>query len=133
MINMRLFVCLLFVGLIGRAEEPVVATTLRPFVVKEAAVAMKKAPVTVTASHSPRSAGGRHDFFSEGDYWWPDPVSADSPYIQKDGQTNPDNFVQHRLAMIRCSRIVGALASAYVLTGEDRYVTQALRHARAWF
>ena len=22
---------------------------------------------------SPRSPGGRHDFFSEGDYWWPDP------------------------------------------------------------
>src|SRR5512146_3253032 len=42
-------------------------------------------PVTVTASHSPRSAGGEHDFFSEGDYWWPDPANPDGPYIQKDG------------------------------------------------
>lgn len=85
---------------------------LRPAVLKEAAAAMKAAPETVTASHSPRSTGGPHDFFSEGDYWWPNPASADSPYIQKDGQTNSDNFVQHRLAMIRFSRIMGALGSA---------------------
>jgi hypothetical protein len=30
-------------------------------------------PVTVTAAHSDRSAGGLHDYFSEGDYEWPDP------------------------------------------------------------
>jgi len=29
-------------------------------------------PITVTANHSPRSAGGLHDYFSQGDYWWPD-------------------------------------------------------------
>ena len=33
---------------------------------------LREDPVTVTASSSPRSAGGKHDFFSEGDYWWPD-------------------------------------------------------------
>jgi hypothetical protein len=31
---------------------------------------LREQPVTVTASRSPRSAGGPHDFFSEGDYWW---------------------------------------------------------------
>jgi hypothetical protein len=41
-----------------------------------------QAPVTVTASASPRSAGGKHDFFSEGDYWWPDPANPGGPYIQ---------------------------------------------------
>jgi hypothetical protein len=110
-----------------------VVDTLRASIMQEAAAAMKEAPVTVTAAHSPRSAGGLHDFFSEGDYWWPNPASPDSPYIQKDGQTNPANFTAHRLAMIRFSRIVGALASAYILTGNSRYVIQALRHARAWF
>jgi hypothetical protein len=47
--------------------------------------------------------------------------------------TNPDNFVAHRLAMIRFSRIVGALASAYILTRDARYATHALMHCRAWF
>jgi hypothetical protein len=32
-------------------------------------------PITITSASSPRSAGGRHDFFSEGDYWWPDPAN----------------------------------------------------------
>src|ERR1035441_3868071 len=31
-------------------------------------------PITITASNSPRSHGGKHDYFSEGDYWWPDPT-----------------------------------------------------------
>src|SRR5215469_9569532 len=30
---------------------------------------LKDKPETVTAAHSPRSTGGQHDFFSEGDYW----------------------------------------------------------------
>jgi hypothetical protein len=30
----------------------------------------------IAAAHSDRSAGGSHDYFSEGDYWWPDPRSA---------------------------------------------------------
>jgi hypothetical protein len=110
-----------------------VTATLRQQVMQEAAWALLQAPVTVTAQTSPRSTGGKHDFFSEGDYWWPNPKNADSPYIQKDGMTNPDNFVAHRLAMIRLSKIVGALASAYKLTGDEKYVTAAMKHCRAWF
>src|SRR5215218_2923584 len=110
-----------------------VEETLRKQVMEEAAWALQQEPIAVTAQTSPRSAGGKHDFFSEGDYWWPNPVSADSPYIQKDGMTNPDNFVAHRHAMIRLSKIVGALASAYILTANEKYVQQALKHCKAWF
>ena len=90
-------------------------------------------PITITATSSPRSAGGRHDFFSEGDYWWPDPANPDGPYIRRDGETNPDNFVGHRHAMVRLSLQVPALAAAWKLTGERRYADHALRHLRAWF
>ncbi|HXK07238.1 MAG TPA: alginate lyase family protein, partial [Verrucomicrobiae bacterium] len=61
----------------------------RPRVLKAAAKYLDEPPVTVTAASSPRSAGGRHDFFSEGDYWWPDPKNPDGPYIQRDGMSNP--------------------------------------------
>src|SRR5438874_1096943 len=90
-------------------------------------------PVTVTAASSPRSAGGKHDFFSEGDYWWPDPKNPDGPYIQRDGMTNPDNFVEHRHAMVRLSLIVPALAAAYKFTHDHKYADHAARHLRAWF
>src|SRR6188474_1652022 len=82
-------------------------------VLKAADGYLKEEPVTVTAASSPRSAGGKHDFFSEGDYWWPDPANPDGPYIQKDGMTNPDNFVAHRHAMVRMSRIVASLTAAW--------------------
>lgn len=108
-------------------------TLLKPLVLKDASWAMQQKPITVTANYCPRSAGGIHDFFSEGDYWWPNPVSPDSPYIQKDGMSNPNNFVAHRHAMIRFSQIVGDLASAYKITGESKYVRQAILHVKAWF
>jgi hypothetical protein len=110
-----------------------VLKTLRKQILQEADWALQQTPVTVTAQSSSRSAGGKHDFFSEGDYWWPNPQSPDSPYVQRDGMTNPDNFVAHRHAMIRLSQIVGALASAYQLTGDEKYVAQVLQHCKAWF
>jgi hypothetical protein len=94
---------------------------------------LKEAPVTITAASSPRSAGGRHDFFSEADYWWPDPANPGGPYIQRDGLTNPDNFVAHRRAMVRLSLQLPALAAAWRLTRDQRYAVHAARHARAWF
>jgi hypothetical protein len=131
-----LFCCTVFC--LSATAQPAVFTkravqVLRADVLKEAAEAMKEEPVTVTASHSPRSAGSKHEFFSEGDYWWPNPLSADSPYVQRDGLTNPDNFVAHRKAVIRFSRISGALASAYTLTHDTKYVRQLMKHCRAWF
>jgi hypothetical protein len=90
-------------------------------------------PITVTAATSPRSASGPHDFFSEGDYWWPDPQNPDGPYIQRDGMSNPDNFVEHRRAMIRLSLIVPALAAAWKITKQRKYSDHAALHLRAWF
>jgi len=122
-----------FKGVPAQGFRTEVVSTLRASVLAEAAAAMKERPITVTAAHSERSAGGPHDFFSEADYYWPNPASPDSPYVNRDGQSNPNNFVAHRLAMIRLSRLVGALGSAWLLTHDDRYVRQALDHCRAWF
>lgn len=102
-------------------------------ILEDAAWALEQQPVTITAYPCPRSEGGIHDFYSEGDYWWPDPENPEGPYIRRDGESNPDNFVSHRVVMIRFSRIVGALASAYLLTGDQRYAEHAVLHLRAWF
>ncbi len=106
---------------------------LRKEIISRADNLLPEKPVTVTSFVSKRSAGGIHDFYSEGDYWWPDPANPDGPYFQRDGMTNPDNFVDHRKAMIRLSQIVGSLASAYKITGNEKYVKQAFIHLKAWF
>ncbi|TCC89080.1 alginate lyase [Pedobacter frigiditerrae] len=136
----RWFTFILFLSVIGTSNDVVaqsyaneVAKTLKKQILSEAAWAIKQEAITVTAQSSSRSAGGKHDFFSEGDYWWPDPQNPTGPYIQKDGLTNPEIFVAHRLAMIRFSRIIGAFASAYKLTGEKKYAIAAVVHLKAWF
>ncbi|MDB4893530.1 MAG: Alginate lyase [Gemmatimonadetes bacterium] len=94
---------------------------------------LREQPVTITDVRAERSAGGVHDFYSEGDYWWPDPSDSTKPYIRRDGETNPANFEAHRNAMRRLSQIVPALVAAYEITGDGRYARQAIAHLRAWF
>jgi hypothetical protein len=94
---------------------------------------LNEPPRTVTADVSPRSPGTAHDFYSEGDYWWPDPDNPDGQYIRRDGETNPDNFVAHRHAMVALSDIIATLTSAYLLTGEQDYAEHAIRHLSSWF
>ncbi len=90
-------------------------------------------PDTIPDHPSPKSPGGPHDFFSEADYFWPNPKNPDGPYINRDGESNPDNFNDHRKAMIRLSLCVPALAAAYLLTRSKSYANAAAAHLRAWF
>jgi hypothetical protein len=95
--------------------------------------ALAEKPITLTASHSARSEGGPHDYFSEGDYWWPDPKNPNGPYIRRDGMSNPDNFNDHREALIRLSLLVPQLTAAWLLTHDSKYAVHAVEHLRAWF
>jgi hypothetical protein len=106
---------------------------LRTEIIARADKVLYEKPVTITSFYCDRSAGGIHDFYSEGDYWWPDPENPEGPYIQRDGMSNPANFTEHRKAMVRLSQITGMLASAYKITGDEKYVRQAFLHLSAWF
>jgi hypothetical protein len=53
--------------------------------------------------------------------------------VQRDGVSNPGNFLEHRNALMRLSVQVPALAAAWSLTREARYANHAGRHLRAWF
>lgn len=94
---------------------------------------LSQPPITVTAYSSPRSHGGKHDYFSEGDYWWPDPKNPGGPYIRRDGFSNPANFNSDREALIRLSLQVPALTAAWLITRDKRYARHAALHLSAWF
>jgi beta-galactosidase len=96
--------------------------------------ALNTAPIALTQYKARYSEGGPHDFYSNGDYWWPDPDKEDGlPYIQRDGQSNPDNFSEHRLALRRMRNAVASLAAAYVITDENRYADKAVSLLKAFF
>jgi len=94
---------------------------------------LKEQPKTITSVRASRSTGGLHDYFSEGDYWWPDPKNPNGPYIRRDGESNPANFTAHRELMIRLSIQMPALTAAWLLTKKREYADHAIAHLRAWF
>ena len=103
-----------------------VAAIDRERILKAATAALRCEPITITKFRARLSEGGLNDFYSNGDYWWPDPSKPDGlPYIRRDGESNPDNFSQHRLALRELRDNVAALAAAYKITGQDRYATKA--------
>ncbi|HJZ79700.1 MAG TPA: alginate lyase family protein, partial [Pyrinomonadaceae bacterium] len=128
-----LIVWVLATSTVVAQAKPDVAAIDHQRILKAANQYLSEKPITITSSSSPRSAGGGHDFFSEADYWWPDPQNPGGPYIQRDGMSNPDNFVEHRRALMRLSVQVPALVAAWKLTKDRRYASQAATHLRAWF
>ena len=110
-----------------------VAAIDRGRILAAATAALALQPITITAFHAELSEGGPNDFYSNGDYWWPDPANPNGPYIQRDGMSNPDNFTDHRRYLMRLSVQVPALVAAWKITKDARYAEQAARHLRAWF
>lgn len=116
----------------GEAYQ-LVAQTDRERILKAASACMALEPLTITAFPSSRSPGGIHDYFSQADYFWPDPKNPDGPYVNRDGQSNPANFNDHRKAMIALSIQMPALSAAWLLTSDRKYGERACEYLRAWF
>jgi hypothetical protein len=110
-----------------------VARTDRHRILEAADKYLLQSPVTITAFPTKRSAGGLHDFYSQADYFWPNPADPNGPYINRDGQSNPDNFNEHRKVMVALSIEMPTLTAAWLLTGDRRYGALACDHLRAWF
>jgi hypothetical protein len=124
----------------GQSHQPaasdayrLVAETDRERILSAAEKCVSQTPLTITAFPAARSAGGLHDFYSQADYFWPDPKNPNGPYINRDGQSNPENFDDHRRVMVALSKQMPALTAAWLLTADKRYGRRAADHLRAWF
>jgi hypothetical protein len=120
------------------AAEPATAIDVaaidRARILKAAQAALAIEPITITKFRAPLSEGGPNDFYSNGDYWWPDPAKTNGlPYIRRDGQSNPDNFTKHRRCVMQMRDAVAALGAAYQVTRDDRYAAKASELLRVFF
>jgi hypothetical protein len=103
---------------------------------KEANAALTHRRYSVVDKTLSPASGDKHDFFSFGPYWWPDPAKTDGlPYIRKDGVHNPASSTDgtDSTRMGKFSHDVTVLALAWYFTGEQKYALKAGELSRAWF
>ena len=121
----------------AQASSNLVATVARldrGRILRLADEALQLKPPAITDHIATNSAGGRHDFFSQADYAWPNPTNQSGlPYVGRDGESNPNVFGDHRMAMRRMKDAVAALAAAYALTGDDQYARKAGEFIKVFF
>jgi hypothetical protein len=111
-----------------------VAAMDRERILNAAEAALKLEPISVTKFRAKLSEGGPHDFYSNGDYWWPNPETTNGlPYVQRDGQSNPGNFIAHRQCVMGLRDAVAALGAAYKISGKDRFAAKAAELLRVFF
>ena len=79
--------------------------------------------------------GDKHDYMSQGPYWWPDPSKPDGkPYIRKDGQRNPEiNGITDHDQLHDLTVDTELLALAYYFTKREKYAQYAARLLQNWF
>ena len=96
--------------------------------------ALDLTPVHITDVLPPEARCKRGDYYSNGEYWWPDPDQPDGlPYIRRDGYENPDSFKTHRRSMRAVAGASAALTMGYRLTGKTDYANAALRWLHEFF
>ena len=103
---------------------------------QRADAALQHGPYTVVDKRKTPASGDKHDYYSIGPYWWPDPSKrSGEPYIRRDGRFNPerDGPEFDTADLDAMSSDVEALGLAYFYTDDKRYANQAAMLLRAWF
>ncbi|MDD2798595.1 MAG: alginate lyase family protein [Bacteroidales bacterium] len=103
-------------------------------IIRDADKALNKTIATVMDKGLAPTSGDKHDYFSSGRYWWPDPSKPDGlPYIRKDGVVNREIDNLDRAPLGAMARSVYTLSLAYYLTSDYKYAKKAVENIRIWF
>jgi len=96
---------------------------------------MDQSPHSVMEKEIIPPSGDKHDYISQGPYWWPDTTKPDGlPYIRRDGVVNPERekFTDRKNLrdLIDASEFLG---KAYYFTNDEKYATKIIQLLQVWF
>jgi hypothetical protein len=111
-------------------EKPALAQ-----LVKDAEIAMRFKPFSVTDNAPVPSSKNKNDYYSWAPYQWPNPKTKDGfPYIGRDGVTNPETEAKSDKPLLRKMAVATeTLALAYQHTKQKRYAKKSADFIRTWF
>jgi hypothetical protein len=98
--------------------------------------ALKHVPYSVTEKTLLPASGDKHDYYSFGPYWWPNPKTKSTlPYIRKDGQINPSSKTDDTDSkrMVQFANDVRVLSLAAFYSEDARFAVKANALLNAWF
>ncbi|MEZ4623001.1 MAG: alginate lyase family protein [Caldilineaceae bacterium] len=100
----------------------------------EADKALTAGPFSVLDKPMTAPSGDKHDYYSVGPYWWPNPNTTDGlPYVRRDGEVNPERARYDATARSHMENAVVTLALAWFFSNDERYTTHATQLLRTWF
>jgi hypothetical protein len=103
--------------------------------ISSANATLTKVPYSIVNKTTTPPSGSMNDYLSLAPYWWPNPSTATGlPYIQKDGQTNPEvNGVKDNAYVRDISRDIRVLGLAYYFTENEQYAVKATELLQVFF
>ncbi|HEV8073990.1 MAG TPA: alginate lyase family protein [Opitutaceae bacterium] len=117
------------------AQHDPAAKTPYAALLKYANAALWAKPESVMDKPLVAASGNKHDFFSYGPYWWPDPKKPDGlPYIKRDGYVNPKSKIgtdSNNFGHTCMNAEI--LAYTYYFTSREIYAAKAAQLIRVWF
>jgi hypothetical protein len=115
-------------------HDPSIKTPYAKLIEKADAALLAK-PESVMDKSLVAASGNKHDFFSYGPYWWPDPKKPNGlPYIKRDGYIYPKSKIgTDSWSFWRTCNKAEILAFAYYFTGREDYAKKAAEVIRVWF
>ena len=123
-----------------RAKQQIAKHDLSPItpylvLLKYADATLSAKPASVMDKPLVAASGNKHDFFSYGPYWWPDPQKPGGlPYIKRDGHINPKSKIgTDSTPFVHMCANSEILAYTYYLTGREAYAEKAAQLIRVWF
>lgn len=104
--------------------------------VQKADILLQKARVySVMDKRQIPPSGDKHDYMSQGPYWWPDTTKKEGkPYIRRDGVRNPEiDLISDSEEMDLMTDDVVLLTKAFEQTKDEKYARFASNLIETWF
>ncbi len=106
----------------------------RQQLLRDAEQALTTGPFSVLDKPMLPPSGDKHDYYSVGPYWWPNPATADGlPYVRRDGEVNPERETYDAGARSQMESAVITLALAWFFSRDVRYADRGAQLLRIWF